>query len=155
MSKSFNFNVIDNDIYVTTMDASTSRQNICQCSRCKSIWHVVQDCPFAEAGTLAPGPRPSSTTARTPPATSQRQPASSANASTQVCFNWNAGRCVAPCNRRHVCERCGGWEPRPRCINCNFGAVYNGKAKSPSATPTQTTNFQQSGGNSAQQGRMG
>jgi hypothetical protein len=62
MYKTFNFQKIDHDIYVTTMDASTVRQNIRQCNRCKSIWHIVQDCPFAEDGVVAPGTRQAQTT---------------------------------------------------------------------------------------------
>jgi hypothetical protein len=103
MNKSFEFNIIDNDIYITTMDSSTARQNIRNCARCKSIWHVIKDCPFAEAGTLAPGARqqPASSSNQRPTAASNTR-----NASTQVCFNWNAGCCIPPCVRRHVCEGC-------------------------------------------------
>jgi hypothetical protein len=113
MSRSFDFNVLDNDIYVTTMDSSTTRQNIRQCSRCKSIWHVVTDCPFAEGGAMAQGPRQA-------PAASRSSATLSKSQSTQICFNWNAGHCSGPCNRRHVCEGCGGPDPRPRCPPCNF-----------------------------------
>ena len=47
MEKSFEFHRLDNDIYVTTMDATTIKPNVKQCSRCKSIWHVAKDCPFS------------------------------------------------------------------------------------------------------------
>ena len=50
MEKSFLFHHLDNDIYVTTMDATTIKPNVRQCSRCKSIWHVSRDCPFSEEG---------------------------------------------------------------------------------------------------------
>ena len=40
MSQSFNFNRLDNDIYVSCMDSSTAGTNVRQCSRCKSIWHI-------------------------------------------------------------------------------------------------------------------
>ena len=119
MEKSFQFNVIDNDIYVTTMDSSTIRPNVRQCTRCKSILHPVRDCPFSEDGALAPAPRASQT-----PQSGQSQPRRSSNsgaaASQQVCFNFNAGRCnTNRCVRLHICERCGGPDPLLYCPRCN------------------------------------
>jgi hypothetical protein len=49
MTKSFNFNLIDHYIYVSCMDAATTRTNVKQCARCKSIWHGTKDCPFQTA----------------------------------------------------------------------------------------------------------
>jgi hypothetical protein len=119
MHHSFQFDHIDQDIYVTTMDSTTVRQNIKNCSRCKSIWHVVKDCPFQEDSPVASGPRQPSQHTR-PQANATRLERQ--NISNQICYNWNAGRCTAnPCQRRHVCESCGGPDPRPRCIPCNLG----------------------------------
>jgi len=115
MSHSFEFQTIDNDIYVTTMDNSTVRQNIKCCSRCKSIWHSVPDCPFAESGPMAQGPRQPST-----PARAQSGPSKTANSvANQICYNWNAGRCFQACVRRHVCDTCLGPDPRITCPRCN------------------------------------
>jgi hypothetical protein len=141
MSRSFDFNVLDNDIYVTTMDSSTTRQNIRQCSRCKSIWHVVTDCPFSEGGAMAQGPRQAPTASRSSASSTKSQ-------NTQICFNWNAGRCSGPCNRRHVCEGCGGPDPRPRCPTCNFFA----KHKPP---PGQSGGSASASSNPPQQSRVG
>ena len=149
---SFDFHVIDHDIYITTMDASTARQNIRNCSGCKSIWHVLKDCPFSTAGPLAPATRQQTTQQ-----SSQRQPAGSSNsrnASTQICFNWNAGRCVQnPCVRRHVCNGCGGQDPRPRCANCNSG-TFGARPKQSQPPAQQQQSFPQSSGIQTAQGRV-
>jgi hypothetical protein len=57
MNKSFEFQCLDNDIYVTTMDATTIKPNVKNCNRCKSIWHIAKDCPFSEEGALVPATR--------------------------------------------------------------------------------------------------
>ena len=153
MHRSFDFNVIDNDIYITTMDSSTARQNVRNCSRCKSIWHVIKDCPFAEAGTLAPGTRQQTTSSPNQRPTSA---GNSRNTSQQVCFNWNAGRCVPPCVRRHVCDGCGGPDPRPRCAYCNCGnSTFGAKPKQPQPQGPQQQQFTPTSGIQPSQGRMG
>ena len=120
MTNSFDFHHLDNDIYVTTFDATTIKPNVKQCSRCKSIWHTAKDCPFSEEGALAQTPR--TPTNQGQQNQSSRKQANASQQSNQVCFNWNAGRCTDNrCVRRHVCERCGGREPLPRCANCNYG----------------------------------
>jgi hypothetical protein len=122
MNHSFLFHQLDNDIYVTTMDATTIKPNVKQCNRCKSIWHMGKDCPFSEEGALAPPTRQTQTPSGQQGASSGRQNGNTPM-SSQVCFNWNAGRCHdSRCVRRHVCERCGGPQPLPRCANCNYGA---------------------------------
>jgi hypothetical protein len=141
MTKSFDFHVIDNDVYVTTLDTTTTRQNIRQCTRCRSIWHIVKDCPFAEDGAVAQGPRAA-------PASSRTRQSASNDKSQQICFNWNAGRCTGPCQRRHVCEGCGGPDPRPRCPTCNFFS----KNKPPPNNPGTTYN---TSGVPPQQSRLG
>jgi hypothetical protein len=150
MDKTFDFNCIDNDIYVTTMDASTARQNIRNCSRCKSIWHVIKDCPFTEDGAVAQSPRQAPPTAK--PTQPTRMPTQQ-NQSAQVCFNWNAGRCFGPCNRRHVCEGCGGPDPRPRCPSCTQGNSSFGKQR-PAGPSVSAPVFTPAGGNQTQQGRV-
>jgi hypothetical protein len=120
MSLSLEFNHIDHDLYITTMDSSSARTNVKQCTRCKSIWHSLQDCPFQD-DIVAP------TNNKLPqkPQVLQQQPGKSAsfnaNGTRQICFNWNAGRCSdIYCQRLHVCSGCGGHDPKPRCIHCNL-----------------------------------
>ena len=134
MRRSFQFDNIDHDIYVTTMDSTTVRQNIRNCNRCKSIWHVLKDCPFQEGDPMASGTR--QTPQQKPQATAARIERPSV--ASQICYNWNAGRCAAnPCQRHHVCETCGGPDPRPRCLTCNFGQ-QNRRATTSSLGPNFT-----------------
>ena len=144
MSHSLDFQIMDHDIYVSTLDSSTAKSNVRQCSRCRSIWHVVRECPFPEECAVASAARPSVQ------ASTQRYPANSTNSrrGSQVCFNFNAGRCNSnPCDRRHVCERCGGPDPLPRCPKCNppFG----------NSNSSGNYNSGASGNYPSQQSRMG
>ena len=41
MMRSLDFNQIDTDINVACMDSTTTRTNVKQCARCKSIWHIT------------------------------------------------------------------------------------------------------------------
>jgi hypothetical protein len=149
MSHSLEFQVLDSDLYVSTLDVSTTKTNVRQCARCRSIWHTIQECPFPEECSVAPNSRSSSQT----PA--QKHPSGNrpdARRGSQVCFNFNAGRCVNPCStgRRHVCERCGGPEPLPRCRNCNQGTGGGGNNNN------MVTNNASHGSNyPVQQNRMG
>jgi hypothetical protein len=136
MDKSFAFQTIDNDIYVTTMDSSTVRQNVKCCSRCRSIWHNVQDCPFSESGALAQGPRQNSAPAR--PAGPSKVQNSIAN---QICYNWNLGRCFHACVRRHICETCYGPEPRITCSRCNATAGKQTPNKPPQQPGPTKNNY--------------
>ena len=142
------FQDIDHDVYITTLDSTTIRQNIRQCQRCKSIWHIIKDCPFAEDGAVAQGPRQTQQTA------SPKLNMVRAAAAAQVCYNWNAGRCNQPCLRRHVCEGCGGMEPRPRCISCNFGQKYAGNKQQNTPPPGSGGNFSSQSSVQTTQGRV-
>jgi hypothetical protein len=153
MDRSFNFDSIDHNIYVTTMDSTTVRQNVRNCARCKSIWHVIKDCPFSEDGSVAASPRQATTSAR--PQANAARIVRSPDVGNQICFNWNAGRCnVNPCPRRHVCETCGGPDPKPRCSTCNPGARRSPTTASLGANFTQPSFIQQSN-NPPPSGRMG
>ena len=44
--KSFRFNEIDTDLFVTVLDSTAVKQNAVRCLRCKGYDHLVQDCPF-------------------------------------------------------------------------------------------------------------
>jgi hypothetical protein len=130
MTRLFRFDTIDNDIYVSSLDSSTVRNNVRMCNRCHSIWHGVKDCPFPEELSVASSGR-STQNSRQGQGNFNNTGSGSGNYNTglnnfsgrranQACYNWNAGRCnLNPCTRLHVCERCGGPEPLPRCQNCN------------------------------------
>jgi hypothetical protein len=48
MSRCFDLQVIDMDIYVSALDPATAKTSVRQCSRCRSIWHNERECPFPE-----------------------------------------------------------------------------------------------------------
>ena len=160
MSQSFNFNRLDNDIYVSCMDAATARTNVRQCSRCKSIWHFSKDCPFQTEGPVEASTRPAKTQ------NSSSVPAQSGPArrpmSQQICFSWNSGRCYNnACARLHnVCQGCGGAEPLFRCRNCagqNRGNSQAFNASAPNFVPGGSQSGSQASGSSSyasQQGRV-
>jgi hypothetical protein len=152
MSRSLEFHIMDNDIYCTSMDASTTRTNIRQCNRCRSIWHVVKDCPFPEEVAVV-------TSTRTPQnqAQSRQNPVNySRRVSQQACYNWNAGRCNNnPCSRLHVCERCGGPDPLPRCKNCNPSTGTQAGTTGQQLSANATGFYPAGGSYTPQQGRMG
>jgi hypothetical protein len=156
MSLSLEFNCIDNDIYITTMDSSSARANIKQCSRCKSIWHSMLDCPFQDDIVMPTTTKPQKNQQQ------QQQPAKSpafnANGTRQICFNWNAGRCSdIYCQRLHVCSGCGGHDPKPRCIHCNLvpNVVGTRGRDNFGTTGLVNTNIPPPGTNSAPAGRLG
>ena len=45
-SRSFDFHVMDNDLYLTILDTTAVRTDAMRCFRCKSYEHVVTSCPF-------------------------------------------------------------------------------------------------------------
>jgi X-X-X-Leu-X-X-Gly heptad repeat protein len=141
MTRSLDFHVMDNDIYMTSMDTSTTRTNIRQCNRCRSIWHVVRDCPFPEEVAVATNTRSPQVGARSSQDVRMSQSSSSnytRRIGMQACFNWNAGRCFAnPCTRLHVCERCGGPDPLPRCRNCNPSSASGAGNQNPGNSGNQ------------------
>jgi hypothetical protein len=154
MTKSLEFQSIDQDIYVSNFDATTSKTNVRQCTRCRSIWHNVRDCPFPEEGPVAANTRQAGPASHNPQSRyggGGNQPGR--GRSQQICFNFNAGRCSNnPCARLHQCERCGGPDPLPRCARCNSGAQIG-------STPSSQSGGGQPGGrenhNTFQQSRMG
>jgi hypothetical protein len=151
MSKSFDFNRVDSDIYVTCMDSSTVRTNVKQCARCRSIWHVTRDCPFpacneVETGSRSLAQQPSSKTGFVRPGRRYGQ---------QPCFAWNSGRCFSSsCERLHVCQGCGGPDPISRCKNCNSFNKSNMSASASTFTPAGSSNSS-GGGYNASSGRVG
>ena len=157
MSLSLEFNHIDNDLYITTMDSSSARTNVKQCTRCKSIWHSLQDCPFQDDISVSVNTKQTQNNQR-----QQQQPSKStnqnANRTRQVCFNWNAGRCSdIYCQRLHVCSGCGGHDPKPRCIQCNLvpNVVGTRGRDNFGTTGLGNTSVPPPGGNTAPAGRLG
>ena len=45
-SRSFDFHVMDNDLYITILDTTAVRMDAMRCFRFKSYEHVVKSCPF-------------------------------------------------------------------------------------------------------------
>ena len=127
MSKSLQFDVLDNDIHMSCFSSATIRANPKACYRCHSIDHMVKDCFLLEEGSSAKTSQPSRTGKRSNNNNPFYSQVSSAiptsgvyNPAGQVCRDFNLGRCVrSPCTRRHVCSGCGGPEPIYRCARCS------------------------------------
>ena len=111
--KSFRFNEIDTDLFVTVLDSTAVKQNAVRCLRCKGYDHLVQDCPFQmeyqvekaqkyAKGKEAPGKRVSS------------QEKWFHN-KQEGCNNWQYERCQfgTSCKRAHVCKGCKGQNLTP------------------------------------------
>lgn len=112
-NRSFAFDDIDTELYVTTLDATVTKM-VPRCFRCRSPDHEVQDCPFPEV------PRKGQQTA--PTSTSAPRPRSEGPMfqGREVCLNYNNKRCkFANCRRAHVCTGCRGSTPRVDCPTCN------------------------------------
>ena len=149
MTRSFNFNRIDTDIYVSCMDPGSMRTNIKQCSRCKSIWHVTRDCPFPSAHEVETSTRQTPSTPS--PRTDTKGRGHPRKFNQQICFAWNSGRCYGPeCERLHVCQGCGGSDPIFRCRSCNSQSKHM-SASASSFTPGGST---QGSGHQPPQGRV-
>ena len=97
------FGTVDTDIYTSLFDITVVRKDGRACHRCKSRDHVVTDCPF-----------PATTSAESK--TSAARNFYDKSIITEVCRNFNTGKCRYPsCRRKHVCQSCGGTEPEYRC----------------------------------------
>ena len=92
---SFNFNQVNVRYFVTTMNSGTLRKDATRCYRCQTIGHTVKECPFPEGRETAQTPQ---------------------NRRTEVCNNFNLGRCYYPkCTRLHLCQHCRGPKPASTC----------------------------------------
>lgn len=152
LSKSFEFSNITMPILASTCLANDSRKSDTSCYRCHSLAHFVKDCPFSEEPSVekAQGTRrpfhPGQAKGRfenNRPDFYQRGDRSGGDYRSQrfnnnnrdwqrtplhlqQCNRYNSGECGGDCGRKHSCSRCGGPEPRPRCLNCTPPPpVYN------------------------------
>ena len=98
---SFQFNSVQNDLFVIIFDATAVKRNIRACHRCKSLDHLANNCPFPPSNTLE----------------EKKMPAKSKGESffhqgVEICNNYQSGRCRFPsCRRAHVCQKCRGQTP--------------------------------------------
>ena len=131
ITRSFNFTQTNMEIFVSTCAATDPKKTADNaCHRCHDLQHHVKDCPFtagpqvekaqstASAGSHYGQPRGQFNQRRGP------QP-QRAYTTPPVCIKFNAGECSLPCPRRHVCIKCGGNEPKPRCLSCTPPPTFN------------------------------
>ena len=111
--RSFNFNYLNQPIYVTTFD-STAIKASNRCSRCNSPDHPSSECPFRAAGQASDLPRGAR---RSNERSSDRPPSEK---SSQLCYQYQEGLCRAgnKCPRRHQCMGCGGPDGHKSCSKC-------------------------------------
>ena len=128
MCNSLNFETVDTDIYVTLMNAQTTKPNAKACFRCSSLDHIAKNCTFLEEAQMAPTPtsfgkKPRFGGQGSGPGSTGYQMSrfgQNTNRASQICYNFNAGRCyIQGCQRLHVCQQCGGPEPLFRCPRCS------------------------------------
>ena len=110
--QSFGYNIQNNDLVVSILDATAVKADINRCFRCKSVDHVIQECPF-------PALKVQVETAQ------KKEKRSTAqfrwyHAGKEGCNNFNYGKChFSQCTRAHVCKSCRGTEPYVTCPQCN------------------------------------
>ena len=114
-TRSFSYDTVDSMAYVSTLDAAAVRTDAKQCHRCKSLDHLVSDCPFPPEPTMAKDPRRKESSWRQKP-----KPETWYFNSKEGCNNWQFDNCRYPgCKRAHVCKGCRGPVPLTRCSTCN------------------------------------
>ena len=128
-SKSFMYDTIDNMLYVSILDATAIRVDSKQCFRCKSLDHLVFDCPFPAQDKVGKD----ASQRKFPPnryqpnqGNRQRQERTAWHDGREICNNWQYENCRFPnsCNRAHVCRSCKGNYPYFRCVVCNPGNAH-------------------------------
>ena len=107
---SFAFARLNQELYVTTFDASALR-NVTRCSRCSSIEHSFSECPFrgpGQANDLSKFKKPG-------------QVQTQGQSHNEVCYRFQDDKCKygAKCSRKHVCVGCGGHEGFRICTKCS------------------------------------
>jgi hypothetical protein len=122
-TNSFAFDTIDNMMYVSIMDVTAIRSDTKQCFRCKSIHHLISDCPFPSQDKV--GKDSQAPPKRFPPSYNKFKstaPERWMHDGREICNNWQIANCRYPnCNRAHVCKGCRGNVPFSRCTTCNHG----------------------------------
>lgn len=116
-TKSFAFQTVDTELFVTILDSTAVKQNAQRCFRCKSFEHGVGECPFPAEHSLAKEAK----TAKSFTSTKQGNTFEKFYHNGQeICINFQQGRCsFAQCKRAHVCKGCRSNEPQSKCSTCN------------------------------------
>ena len=113
--RDLNFNALDYPLYITTFDCNALKPTS-RCTRCSSLDHTTDLCPFRAPGQAGDLPnRQRRGNDRHGDRQSDRQ-----SDKSEVCFQFNEGRCRggSRCRRRHVCIGCGGPEGIHACTKC-------------------------------------
>ena len=109
------FDILDQSLYTTTLDATALKKDAKQCSRCKSFDHETRECPFLPASALetpAQKKSPSNPQGTYRPA----QPWKLEKWFQDNCegcnlFQWHACNLGTGCKWAHVCKACRGATP--------------------------------------------
>lgn len=108
---SFAFSRLDQELYITTFDASALR-NVIKCLKCSATDHSTSDCPFRPPGQAKALPvKPRSSEARS----------TEVKDTESFCMLFQDNLCKSSkyCKRRHACYGCGkANEPLKTCRKC-------------------------------------
>ena len=123
-TKSFAYDNIDNMLFVSILDAAAVKTDAKHCFRCKSLFHLISDCPFPASEKMGKDPQASPLSKRFTGNTrgrgvQYRVPDRFMHEGREICNNWQINNCKYPnCNRAHVCKGCRGSMPHSRCTMC-------------------------------------
>ena len=112
-TRSFNYSKLNNDLVVSILDATAVKSDLHRCYRCRSVEHVVQECPFPAAHKMETNSKEKKSYKQFKPWYHQGK---------EGCNNFNYGKCnFSQCNRAHVCKGCRSADPFIKCAQCNKG----------------------------------
>ena len=126
--RSFAFNSLNHDLFVTTFDSGAVRASTTRCTRCGSVDHQVAACPFRPPGQSSelPGRRNDRGSDRTDSRGAERG-GDRADRSGEICYLYQENKCKAgsKCSRKHACISCGGSDGLKSCKKCKGGRPDN------------------------------
>lgn len=114
--QSCGYHMQNNDLVVSILDATAIKTDLSRCFRCKSVDHVIQECPFPAYKVQV----------ETPQKKEKRNTTQFRwyHSGKEGCNNFNYGKCNFPqCARAHVCKGCRGTEPYCTCSQCNRSSL--------------------------------
>ena len=123
------FSTFDQQLYITTLDATAAKTTACRCFHCQCYDHEVIDCPFPPGAPLEKDSVAKKTAQNQQGRGNycqQQQHSSSRGSSPQlpavhhqgreICIKFQSSSCSFPnCRRAHVCRHCKQDHPATEC----------------------------------------
>ena len=123
------FSAFDQQLYVTTLDATGAKVSACRCFRCQHFDHEVTDCPFPQGAPLEKDLAMKNATQGQQGwgmHRQQQQHSTAMGSSSQlpaiyhqgreICIKLQSGSCSFPsCRRAHMCRLCNQDHPASEC----------------------------------------